>query len=80
MVTAEAEVEVARVVEEIEGEVAREVAETEGGGEAPVVLEAVTVAVEVGVPLVVALADVAGVTSASGRRTFQRFSPLSSRS
>ena len=72
---------VAMVPAEAEVEVGEEAEEIGGGGEAAV-LEAATVAVEVEVavvPPVVALADVAGVTSVSGRRTFQRFFPLSSK-
>ena len=78
MVTVEAEAEAGEEVEEAKVE-AGLVVEIGGGGEAAV-LEAATVVVEVEDPLAVALADVAGVTSASGGRTFQLFSPLSSRS
>ena len=71
-----------KVEAEAEAEVGEEVEETGGGGEAAV-LEAATVAVEVAhsevVPLVVALVGVAGVTSVSGGRTSEQFTPLSSR-
>jgi len=78
VIMATVEAEVGEEVEEAEVEVGL-VVEIGAGGEV-VVLEAATAAVEVGDPLAVALADVAGITSASGRRTFQLFSPLNSRS
>jgi len=71
MFKAEAEVEVVVV----------EGAET-GGGEEAVGLVGVKVAVEVAVveaPSVVAPVDVAGVTSVSGRKTFEQFTILGSR-
>jgi hypothetical protein len=61
---------------EAEAEV-EEMEEPGGGGEAAL-LEAATIAVEV-VSLVVALVDVAGIDSVSGRRASQQFTLLSSR-
>lgn len=62
-------------VVEVEVEVAEEVEEIGGGGEAGV-LEVAKAAVEVEVPPV---ADVAGATSVSGRRTFQQSTLSNSR-